>query len=377
MNFEICEEFKQNFYEVHDIHGLNETKSINLKSSWVFKTIGKNNKKWSPKCLQRFLDTLPYCYQISSIELYERYIEVAKSNFIEALYFYTQENAHIESMTGRDTSNTSENIGRELYKIRLKDIHDYSCFHDMYDSDNTIVSKYKEAEQLRICSKRENFSWLKYLEVRNELMSYFTADKNFTFKMLLLLGTLNIDENSDDFSYYQINDVSSEYGDIHPEVAYKTGEVLFFEKFLDGVEKKYVNEALSNVRKIKKALDLLKVDPYKYIFNEKNRTEFGSHDRYSDLFTDSKSWDQQKKITMVLPEHKVGVSSMIGASKLISKYQKFFDPKDIKSLKKRKCFSGRKIRLTCKHEFMLSDDDSQKYNHRFDRNDRNIFPIRC
>ena len=375
MNFKICKEFKENFYEVHMFNGLNETKLINLKSSWVFKTISKNNKRWSARCLQRFLDTLPNCYQISSTSLYERYVEVAKSNFIEALYFYTQENAHIESMTGRDTSNTSENIGRELYKIRLKDIHDYSCFHDMYDSDNTIVSKYKKAEQLRIRSKRENFSWLKYLEVRNELMSYFTADKDFTFKMMLLLGTLNIDENSDDFSYYQINDVSSEYGDIHPEIAYKTGEAFFFEKFLDGVEGKYANEALSNVRKTKKALDLLKVDPYKYTFNEKNRTEFGTYDRYSDLFTSNKStWDQQKKITMVLPGHKVGVSSMIGASKLISKYQKFFDPIDIKKLKKKKFFFGRKIYLFCKKAFMLSDDDSKKYHHHLDKNDRSIFP---
>ena len=55
MNFEICEEFKENFYEVHDFHGLIETKKINLKSSWVFKAIAKNNKKWSPKNLQKFL----------------------------------------------------------------------------------------------------------------------------------------------------------------------------------------------------------------------------------------------------------------------------------------------------------------------------------
>ena len=375
MKFEICEEFKENFYEVYEFHGLSETMSINLKFSWVLKTIAKNNKKWSPKCLQRFLNTLPNCYQISSTQLYERYIEIAKSNFIEALYFYTQENADIEQMTGRETSNTSENIGHELYKIRLKDIHHYSCLHDMYDSDNTNVSKYKKAEQLRIHSKQKNFSWRKYLKVRDELMSYFTADKNFTFKMTLLLGTLNIEENSDDFSYYQINDVSGEYRQIHPEVAYKTGEALFFEKFLDGVEEKYANEALSNIRKTKKALDLLKVDPYKYIFNEKNRTEFGAYDRYSDLFTGSKSWEANK-MTVVLPKHKVGVSSMIGASKLISKYQEFFDPKDIKSLKKRKSFYGRKIQLTCKHEFLLSDDDSKKYNHRFDRNDINIFPFK-
>ena len=87
MNFEICKEFKENFYEVHMFNGLSETKLINLKSSWVFKTISKNNKRWSARCLQRFLDTLPNCYQISSTSLYERYVEVAKSNFIEALYF--------------------------------------------------------------------------------------------------------------------------------------------------------------------------------------------------------------------------------------------------------------------------------------------------
>ena len=305
MNFEICKEFKENFYEVLMFNGLSETKLINLKSSWVFKTISKNNKRWSPKCLQRFLDTLPNCYQISSTSLYERYVEVAKSNFIEALYFYTQENANIESMTGRDTSNTSENIGFELYKLRLADIHGYSCLHDLYDLDDPHIKKYKKTEQF--LNEKENLDWGKYLEARKELMSYFTADKDFTFKMTLLLGTLNIDEGSD-YKYYQINDVSSEYSDNYAEEAYKTGEAFFFEKFLDGVEQKYANEALSNIRKTKKALDLLKVDPYKYTFNEKNRTEFGTYDRYSDLFTSKKSnWDPQKKITMVLPGHKVGV----------------------------------------------------------------------
>ena len=373
MNFEICKEFKENFYEVHSFSGLSETKLINLKSSWVFKTISKNNKRWSPKCLQRFLDTLPYCYQISSTSLYERYVEVAKSNFIEALYFYTQENASVESLAGRDTSNTTENIGCELYKLRLADIHSYSSLHDLYDLDDPHIKKFKKTE--KFLNEEENLDWGKYLDARKESIRYFTADKDFTFKMILLLGTLNIDEDSSDFKYYQINDVSSEYSDTHTEVAYKTGEALFFEKFLDGVEEKYANEALSNIRKTKKALDLLKVDPYKYTFNEKNRTEFGSYDRYSDLFTSNKStWDNQKKITMILPGHKVGVSSMIGASKLISKYQKFFDPKDIKNLKKKRFFYGRKIQLTCKKAFMLSDDDGKKYHHHLDKNDRSIFP---
>ena len=373
MDFEICKEFKENFYEVHSFSGLSETKLINLKSSWVFKTISKNNKRWSPKCLQRFLDTLPYCYQISSTSLYERYVEVAKSNFIEALYFYTQENASVESLAGRDTSNTTENIGCELYKLRLADIHCYSSLHDLYDLDDPHIKKFKKTE--KFLNEEENLDWGKYLDARKESIRYFTADKDFTFKMTLLLGTLNIDEDSSDFKYYQINDVSSEYSDTHTEEAYKTGEAFFFEKFLDGVEEKYANEALSNIRKTKKALDLLKVDPYKYTFNEKNRTEFGSYDRYSDLFTSNKStWDNQKKIRMVLPGHKVGVSSMIGASKLISKYQKFFDPIDIENLKKKRFFYGRKIQLTCKKAFMLSDDDSKKYHHHLDKNDRSIFP---
>ena len=373
MDFEICKEFKENFYEVHSFSGLSETKLINLKSSWVFKTISKNNKRWSPKCLQRFLDTLPYCYQISSTSLYERYVEVAKSNFIEALYFYTQENASVESLTGRDTSNTTENIGCELYKLRLADIVSYSSLHDLYDLDDPHIKKFKKTE--KFLNEEENLDWGKYLDARKESIRYFTADKDFTFKMTLLLGTLNIDEDSSDFKYYQINDVSSEYSDTHTEEAYKTGEAFFFEKFLDGVEEKYANEALSNIRKTKKALDLLKVDPYKYTFNEKNRTEFGSYDRYSDLFTSNKStWDNQKKIRMVLPGHKVGVSSMIGASKLISKYQKFFDPIDIENLKKKRFFYGRKIQLTCKKAFMLSDDDSKKYHHHLDKNDRSIFP---
>jgi len=373
MDFEICKEFKENFYEVHSFSGLSETKLINLKSSWVFKTISKNNKRWSPKCLQRFLDTLPYCYQISSTSLYERYVEVAKSNFIEALYFYTQENASVESLAGRDTSNTTENIGCELYKLRLADIVSYSSLHDLYDLDDPHIKKFKKTE--KFLNEEENLDWGKYLDARKESIRYFTADKDFTFKMTLLLGTLNIDEDSSDFKYYQINDVSSEYSDTHTEEAYKTGEAFFFEKFLDGVEEKYANEALSNIRKTKKALDLLKVDPYKYTFNEKNRTEFGSYDRYSDLFTSNKStWDNQKKIRMVLPGHKVGVSSMIGASKLISKYQKFFDPIDIENLKKKRFFYGRKIQLTCKKAFMLSDDDGKKYHHHLDKNDRSIFP---
>ena len=55
MNFEICKEFKENFYEVHMFNGLSETKLINLKSSWVFKTISKNNKDGLPNVCSDFL----------------------------------------------------------------------------------------------------------------------------------------------------------------------------------------------------------------------------------------------------------------------------------------------------------------------------------
>ena len=138
-------------------------------------------------------------------------------------------------MTGRDTSNTSKNIGFELYKLRLADIHGYSCLHDLYDLDDPHIKKYKKSEQF--LKEKENLDWGKYLEARKELMSYFTADKDFTFKMTLLLGTLNIDEGSD-YRFYQINDVSSEYSDNYAEEAYKTGEAFFFEKFLEYKEPK-------------------------------------------------------------------------------------------------------------------------------------------
>jgi len=372
VNFKICKGFKENLYEVRYFSGLCEYKMVNLKSSWVFKTIAKNNRRWSPKAFQKFLDTLPYCYQIPSTDLYNSYIQLAKSNFVEALYFYTQENAAIESMTGRDTSNTSSNIGVELFNLRLEKILSNSSLGELYDSDNHHVKKFKKTE--KYLDEEENFSWEKYSLAKSKLMSYFTADKDFTFKMMLLLGTLRADKNTDRFEYGQIRDVSSQYSDIDYKTAVLRGESLFFEQFLDGVEEKYVNEAFSNNRKTKNALDLLKTDSYKYTFNEKYRTPFENFDRFSDIFTDSENYDKQKKIIMVLPGHKVGVSSMIGASKLISKYEKFFNSKDIKSLKKRKSFYGRKIQLTCKKEFMLSSDDMDKYSHMIDKNDKN-FPL--
>ena len=118
----------------------------------------------------------------------------------------------------------------------------------------------------------------------------------------------------------------------------------------------------------------MKVDPYKYTFNEKIGPSLEPMTGIQIFLPQRKVTGSQKKITMVLPGHKVGVCSMIGASKLISKYQKFFDPKDIKKLKKKRFFFGRKIHLFCKKAFMLSDDDSKKYHHHLDKNDRLIFP---
>ena len=96
MNFEICEEFKEHFYDVHQFHYLDENKRVNLKFSWVLKTIVRKNEYWRKYYLTRFINTLPRCYRITVPELFNRYIEVGKSSFIEALYEQTQQNAKAE-----------------------------------------------------------------------------------------------------------------------------------------------------------------------------------------------------------------------------------------------------------------------------------------
>ncbi len=114
MNFEICKEFKEHFYDVHQFHYLDENKRVNLKFSWVLKTIARKNDYWRKYYFTRFINTLPRCYRITVPELFNRYIEVGKSSFIEALYEQTQQNAKAEGRYTFSTENTSRNIGVEL-----------------------------------------------------------------------------------------------------------------------------------------------------------------------------------------------------------------------------------------------------------------------
>ena len=75
-----------------------------------------------------------------------------------------------------------------------------------------------------------------------------------------------------------------------------------------------------------------------------------------------------------MPGDRIGVSSMIGASKLISKYRKFFNPKDIDFLLHRKKYSGERTELRPIKKFYLNREDQDKYNHLLDKNDHIIFP---
>ena len=109
MDFEIYRGFRKHFYTVNFgyYHPLKYEAITCLKFAWVMQTISRNNHRWSSRSLRKFLDTLPTVFQIQSGCTMKRYIEIAKSNFVEALFFFTQENASVESYTGRDTDNTS------------------------------------------------------------------------------------------------------------------------------------------------------------------------------------------------------------------------------------------------------------------------------
>ena len=237
-------------------------------------------------------------------------------------------------------------------------------------------------------------------------MSYFTADRDFIFKMMLLLGTTCVEEG-DDSSFFNIRVVTGERRDIDYEDALEIGKSIFFEQFLDGVGAKYKNEALLNIRKTENALDFLGVDPYAHTFdrcvgeacktdiffypkggwnsdrwnfnNHITKKKMGSSVRAAQAYKEKDNLSkksEQTEITYweVLYGDRIGVSSMIGASKLISKYRKFFNPKDIDFLLHRKKYSGERTELRPIKKFYLNREDQDKYNHLLDKNDHIIFP---
>ena len=383
MNFEICEEFKEHFYDVHQFRNLDENKRVNLKFSWVLKTIARKNDYWRKNYLKSFINTLPNCYQITVPELFNRYIEVGKASFIEALYKQT----HLYAKTvGSKTINT-EKIGFALSKLRLNEIHSNALICNM-PYKNDLNSKNYNKPLIGIPKKDKEF-WRKRLKARERTMSYFTADQDFTFKMVLLLGTTCVEEGID------------------YENAVEIGESIFFEQFLDGVGAKYKNEALLNIRKTKNALYFLGIDPYVHTFDKcfgescksdiffypkggwnSDRWNFNNHitkkkkgssikaaQAYKEKVSlSNNSQHAEKTYWEVLPGDRIGVSSMIGASKLISKYRKFFNPRDIDFLLNRKKYSGERTELTPIRKFYLDREDQDKYNHLLDGNDRIIFP---
>ena len=404
MNFEICEEFKEHFYDAHQFHYLDENKRVNLKFSWVLKTIARKNECWRKYYLKRFIKTLPRCYRITVPELFNRYIEVGKSSFIEALYEQTQQNAKAEGRYIRSTENTSKNIGVELLKLRLEEIHSNALFYNMPYKNNLHSKNYKKASK-SISKKDKNF-WRKRLKASEKTMSYFTADRDFIFRMMLLLGTTCVEEG-DDSSFFNIRVVAGERRDIDYEDALKIGESIFFEQFLDGVRAKYKNEALLNIRKTKNALNFLDVDPYAHTFdgcigeacntdiffypkggwnsdrwdfnNHITKKKMGSSVKAAQVYKEKDSLSKKSKQTEktyweVLPGDRIGVSSMIGASKLISKYRNFFNPEDIDFLLNKKKYSGERTELRPTKKFYLDFEDQDKYNHLLDKNDHVIFP---
>ena len=88
----------------------------------------------------------------------------------------------------------------------------------------------------------------------------------------------------------------------------------------------------------------------------------GSSVRAAQAYKEKENLSKKRKQTEityweVLPGDRIGVSSMIGASKLISKYRKFFNPKDIDFLLNRKKYSGEQTEIRPIKKFYLNRED--------------------
>ena len=113
--------------------------------------------------------------------------------------------------------------------------------------------------------------------------------------------------------------------------------------------------------------------------NHITKKKMGSSVRGAQAYKEKDNLSKKSKQTEityweVLPGDRIGVSSMIGASKLISKYRKFFNPKDIDFLLNRKKYSGEQTEIRPIKKFYLNREDQDKYNHLLDKNDHIIFP---
>ena len=130
--------------------------------------------------------------------------------------------------------------------------------------------------------------------------------------------------------------------------------IYFFTPKMDGILTGGILTTILQRRKWDHQLELLKPITEKLIFQKKSKQ------------TEITYWE-------VLPGDRIGVSSMIGASKLISKYRKFFNPKDIDFLLNRKKYSGEQTEIRPIKKFYLNREDQDKYNHLLDKNDHIIF----
>ena len=376
MDFEIYRGFRKHFYTVNFgyYHPLKYEAITCLKFAWVMQTISRNNHRWSSRSLRKFLDTLPTVFQIQSGCTMKRYIEIAKSNFVEALFFFTQENASVEGLTGRDTDNTSCNLGKNIYELRLQDIHDRSILWLLPNQKQPDVLRYKEHREKSPKDLGSDY-WSQSSKLSSDTMQYFTNDPDFLIKMVLLLSTLEEENCNGEYDFCCFRDLDI-YGLGHVNDFVKYGEMLMHDKFLCGVHDKYKNQALSHIRKITNAHRFLNSNLiYASVFQEKNRMDFYNPEIYQDIFFNNDipvHYNDNDKIWHISCGEKVGVNSMIGASKLISKYADCFNPSDIDFLKHRKPYLGEKTSLSCIKNFGIFDSFRKKYSHPKDLNDPSL-----
>ena len=192
--------------------------------------------------------------------------------------------------------------------------------------------------------------------------------------MVLLLSTLEEENCNEEYDFYCIRDLE-DYGSSHVNDLVKYGEMLMHDKFLCGVHDKYKNQALSHIRKITNAHRFLNSNLiYASVFQEKNRMDFHNPEIYQDIFFNNDipvHYNDNDKIWHISCGDKVGVNSMIGASKVL-KYADCFNPSDTDFLRHRKHYLGEKTLLSCIKNFEISDSFRKRYSHPKDLNDPSL-----
>ena len=358
MKHEDLKKFENNFYRYSTFYAGDDQEYTTLKQSWILKKIVGRRKSWNVNSLTRFIKSLPHHYDFYRGDFFKFCLLALKGSFIKSSFLQIQQNASIETWTGRETVNSSSSLCDYYISLRFEEI-----FEDM-------PLLYKLTGIHGIPFKGDYADWAKSAkDIGEKHRNFFLEDRDFLLSLICFFGMLKPEKKD----YYHKIACLEDDDYLYPDI--EKGREILMKNFFDGMKNKYINKVNKLIKKELMAISLLPLKKISDIYLGISLAEdekFVSYDKYGCHtleYLDICLRGYQKKSGFIKSDEgfweidigdKITINNMVGAYKVIQNYSDYFSQTDLDFLLNKKLYLGEQSQITCIKNFDLKSEDMDK-----------------